>query len=248
MRHCRHGRSIDKLHAHDAVALTLVGSRPRIQTSANLLSHNLGSLHATLSAAQPLLISAHAYPLPSFPGRTREDLLGQLLRKKLQPPVEDWIEEGVKLAAPFEEDGFNGSHVNGTTNGAHTGLSVNELESLWEWAGPEGNRIARELGGEAFDDVFTLAEQEDGIENVVTGLRRKFFESDDEDDSDDKAKEEDMEIDTVDRRPDVVKAMYRPGIDETKPMMPLEDILRFVSQGKMPPTPGLAATRPGIAR
>lgn len=178
-------------------------------------------------------------------------MLGQLLRKKLQPPVEDWIEEGVKLAASFEEQGVNGNHVNGTTNGAHTGLSINELENLWEWAGPEGNRIARELGGDAFDDVFTLAEQEDGIENVVTGLRRKFFESDDEgeEDSDGKAKqEEEMEIDAVDRRPELVKAMYRPGIDETKPMMPLEDILRFVSQGRMPPSPGSTATRPGIAR
>ena len=228
--------------------LTLPPTRPSIQTSANLLSHNLGSLHATLSAAQPLLTSAHAYPLPSFPGRTREDLLGQLLRKKLQPPVEDWIEEGIKLAAPLDENRVNGGHVNSTTNGAHDGLSITDLESLWDWAGPEGNRIARELGGESFDDVFTLAEQEDGIENVVTGLRRKFWESDDEEEGDDKAKEEEMDIDTVDRRPDVVKAMYRPGIDETKPMMPLEDILRFVSQGKVPAAPGPAVTRPGIAR
>jgi len=188
-------------------------------------------------------VSAHAYPLPSFPGRTQEDLLGQLLRKKLQPPVEDWIEEGARLGAHIPSGLSNGHsdlvNGNGTTNGVHTSLSGKELEDLWNWAGPEGNRIAREIGDEAFNDVFTLAEQEEGIEDVVTGLRRKFWESDgeDEDDGEEKTKlkAEEMDLDVVDDRPDMVKMMHRPGIDESRPMMPLESLLRFVSQGRMPP-------------
>jgi len=113
-------------------------------------------------------------------------------------------------------------------------LSGKDIEAMWDWAGPEGNRIAREIGEEAFNDVFTLAEQEDGIENVHTGLQRKFWESDDEDEDDGKDKAEKMDVDVQDSRPDVVKKMQRSGIDEERPMLSLEAILRFTSTGAMP--------------
>lgn len=49
---------------------------------------------------------------------------------------------------------------------------------LWNWAGRAANELARqhEWGG-----AFTLAEREAGVENVVTGLRRKLIETDSED-------------------------------------------------------------------
>lgn len=51
---------------------------------------------------------------------------------------------------------------------------------LWNWAGRAANELARqhEWGGD-----FTLAEREAGVENVVTGLRRKLIDSDSEDGS-----------------------------------------------------------------
>lgn len=51
---------------------------------------------------------------------------------------------------------------------------------LWNWAGRAANELARqhEWGGD-----FTLAEREAGVENVVTGLRRKLVESDSEEGS-----------------------------------------------------------------
>lgn len=51
---------------------------------------------------------------------------------------------------------------------------------LWNWAGRAANELARqhEWGGD-----FTLAEREAGVENVVTGLRRKLVETDSEDGS-----------------------------------------------------------------
>jgi len=161
-----------------------------------------------------------------------------LLRKKLQPPVEDWIAGGVRLSAPLLKDEQNGELTNGTTNGIHKGLSGKELENLWNWAGPEGNRIAREVGDDAFNDVFTLAEQEDGIENVVTGLRRKFWESDDEEDEEagekTRVKPESMDVDVEDHRPEVVRIMHRPDIDSTRPMLSLDALLKFTSTGLMP--------------
>lgn len=194
-------------------------------------------MQATLSSAQPLLTSAHAYPLPSFPGRTQEDLLGQLLRKKLQPPVEDWIDEGVRHAAEskHESNGVSSASQVEQELGSQA-IGQGQLQELWEWAGPEGNRVARdEVGEEAFADVFTLAEQEDGIENVVTGLRRKFWESDAEDEGEeDEGVAEKMEVDVVDKRPEAVKRMQRTGLDETRAPMSLEAILRFVNSGVEP--------------
>ncbi|GAM89381.1 hypothetical protein ANO11243_074180 [Dothideomycetidae sp. 11243] len=215
-----------------------------IQNSANLLSHNLQSLHSTLNAAQPLLRAAHAYPLPSYPGRTQEHSLIMLMRKKLQPGVEDWIEDGARKGAQIQ--GAESTKLaNGTANGTSKTLGHQDLEELWNWAGPEGNRIARDIGDDAFADVFTLAEQEAGIEDVVTGLRRKFWESDDEDedmDGDAAGKEEAMEVDAPDTRPDIVKQMDRAGIDESKAMLPLEMILRFTNTGTLPPGASIAMT------
>ncbi|TKX21080.1 mediator of RNA polymerase II transcription subunit 8 [Elsinoe australis] len=207
-----------------------------IQNSANLLSHNLQSVHAVLMDAQPKLMAAHAYPLPSYPGRTQENSLVMLMRKKLQPPVEDWIEQGAKRGAQIA--GAQGpKQVNGTSNGIPKSLDQSELDDLWTWAGPEGNRIAREIGDEAFADVFTLAEQEDGIENVVTGLRRKFWESDDEDEEEEDAEDQpkSMDVDAPDTRPDIAKRMDRSRVDESRPMLPLETILKFTNTGTMPP-------------
>lgn len=60
---------------------------------------------------------------------------------------------------------------------------VNRFEAqleLWNWAGRAANELARqhEWGGD-----FTLAEREAGVENVVTGLRRKLVETDSEEGS-----------------------------------------------------------------
>ena len=221
-----------RLEAFNTYNIPLTIARSSIQNSTNLLSHNLQSLHATINAAQPLLTAAHAYPLPSFPGRTQEHSLVMLMRKKLQPPVEDWIDQGARNGQQLPGPKLS----NGTANGETKALNYEQMEELWNWAGPEGNRIAREIGDDAFADVFTLAEQEDGIENVVTGLRRKFWESDDEDEDEaDESKPEAMDVDVPDTRPEVVKRMDRAGVDESKPMLPLEMILKFTNTGQLPP-------------
>ena len=217
--------------------------RPSLQNSANLLYHNLDSLHKVLAGAQPLLANAHVYPLPSYPGRTQEDLLTQLLRKKLQPQVEDWIANGERHAAnnAIDLNHANGSSPNPTASPQP--MSTTQLTDLWEWAGREGNRIGAEMGQDAFDDVFTLEEHELGIETVVTGLRRKLWDSDDEDDEEEgeaqgKARDDkrpDMDVDMVDTIPEPVKALQRHNVDPSKPPMTIEHILRFALTAREPP-------------
>jgi mediator of RNA polymerase II transcription subunit 8 len=218
--------------------------RPSLQNSANLLYHNLDSLHKVLAGAQPLLANAHVYPLPSYPGRTQEDLLTQLLRKKLQPQVEDWIVNGERHAAnnAVEPLHTNGSSADPTPSEPHP-MSTTQLTDLWEWAGREGNRIARDMGADAFDDVFTLEEHEAGIETVVTGLRRKLWDSDDEDEDDEveaqgKTKDDkqlDMDVDMADIIPEPVKILQRHNVDPSKPPMSIEHILRFALTAREPP-------------
>lgn len=109
------------------------------------------------------MASLAVFPLPSYPGKTQEPLLGQLLRKKLEPGVEDWVVKGKEVAE----------------QGAREEKSRQDLLELWTWAGMAANELARghEWGGD-----FTQEEFDGGLENVVTGLRRQLnWEEEDED-------------------------------------------------------------------
>ena len=136
-------------------------SRSSLHSLSQIISQNLTSVSAHLNTHAPLLSSLVAYPLPSYPGREQEPVLNQLLRKKFEPRVEDWVEEGRTAGEEvLKEDGGRGGE---------------EITELWEWAGVAANEQARrhEWGGD-----YTLEETEGGIENVITGLRDE--ESDDE--------------------------------------------------------------------
>ena len=136
-------------------------SRSSLHSLSQIISQNLASVSAHLNTHAPLLSSLVAYRLPSYPGREQEPVLNQLLRKKFEPRVEDWVEEGRTVGEEvLKEDGGRGGE---------------EITELWEWAGVAANEEARkhEWGGD-----YTLEEIEGGIENVVTGLRDE--ESDDE--------------------------------------------------------------------
>lgn len=108
------------------------------------------------------------YPSTNYPGRTQEGLLGQLLRKKLEPQVETSVEEGRAI-----EEGARGG-----------GGEEEDVEKLWAW-GKEwfGQRVATYILEEAGDN-YTVEEREMGIENVNVGLRRRFDEESDEEEED----------------------------------------------------------------
>lgn len=173
-----------------------------------------------------------AYPLPSFPGRTQENLLGQLLRKKLEPDVEEWVERGRATAteATRIDDGD---------------LKEDDLLSLWEWAGMAANEQARKhtWGGE-----FTLEEREMGTENVDTGLRRKHEESGDEVSDDDvepmgdsNPDGEEMEVVRVRRKSGAAGVEFDVTMDREhipsaalSRALPMDDIFRFMMTGAEP--------------
>lgn len=125
---------------------------------------------------------------------------------------------------------------------------------LWNWAGRAANELARqhEWGGD-----FTLAEREAGVENVVTGLRRKLIDSDSEEEGSSESDEDDikMEDDALEWGDDKMKKKMQKhetkeeeeeeeegkddvdmkDADVTRDPLPLEQVLKFVMTGEMPP-------------
>jgi hypothetical protein len=132
-------------------------------------------------AKSQFLKQAHIHPTSQYPAQA-EDILNILLRKRLAPEAETWLDHGVKVGQSLEtqtdSDG-DGHMVEGEV------AEKVDWEKLWEWAGPAENSIALEI----FPEL--------AVEEEPTALRKEK---------------------------ESVK-------EETKPMMALDDILRFTSSG-----------------
>ncbi|RAH74172.1 RNA polymerase II mediator complex subunit MED8 [Aspergillus aculeatinus CBS 121060] len=249
-----------------------------LQSQATIISNNLLTISDHLSDNRDLLATLVAYPSPSYPSRNPANTvaLEQLLRTKLDPRVEDWVARGRKaggsLAAaspPFVPgnlggagNGYGGSAVAAAAAAAGAAGNDNGLDDLgalaelWDWAPVEANQEARRRN---WGGNFTLEEREQGVGNVVTGLRR-VLEDDDDDDSESEEGEsgeeegegepDEMEIVGVRRKSGVgqglefdiapvsataASAPHAPGQQKgVAPVVPLDEILRFMTVGMMP--------------
>ena len=169
-----------------------------------------------------------AYPLPQYPS-SQALLLEHLLRTKLEPEAEEWVEKGHELAQEH------------STTGRHAGLSQSDQDELWQWAPVAANDEIRKQnwGGD-----YTMAEKQSGIENVETGLTRELQEPPDPDEQDDNEGVEESDEDEGDEE-DVVEIRRKtnaPGLEfdvatvkRSTPQMPLENIFRFMATGSMAP-------------
>lgn len=174
---------------------------PTVAHQSNIINGRLSALLDAFSKNQQLLNQAHPYPLPTFPGRTHENMATQLTRKKMVPWVEDWIADGVKHAAGPDAE-VTDNEV-GLKLAGEGGLTGEQVEELWDWAGPAGGRIGRE--------VLTAEDDDEGEED----------EEDEEEDEE--GAMEGVEGAGTEKKTETVAPI--------RPMMPLEDILRFVSTG-----------------
>ena len=191
-----------------------------------------------LAKHQNLYASTVAFPLPSFPGRTQEIVLQQLLRTRLEPFVDDWFERGETVAQDIL--GPNISDKQG-----------DELQQLWEWA-PIG--ASEEGHRQKWGADYTLAEIQSGIEKVVTGLRRTLQvpqedsdeEEDDEeeeeeeeveDDNNDESEVEDVEMTEVVEKTNIANSGRSSAVTATATSKPLalDSIFRFMMTGAIPP-------------
>ncbi|KAK5788747.1 hypothetical protein VI817_009705 [Penicillium citrinum] len=207
-----------------------------LQSQASIISNNLISVSEQLSDHRELLSTLVAYPGPEYPGRTQSNTLEQLLRTKLDPRVEDWVERGRVAGTEHPPDSLATANPSLAIQAGQKQLSEAELAELWEWAPIEANEEARRRN---WGGNFTHEEREMGIQNVVTGLRRQLEddEGDEEDEEGDEDEgEEEMEIVGVHRKSggngveyDIAPHHAHP----VQPVVPLGDILRFMTTGRM---------------
>lgn len=126
------------------------------------------------------------HPSTNFPGRTQENILFQLLRKKPEPDVAASLDEGRKTYAEID-DALKGEVNLGTGAEDDEDEELSPMNQRWAaldaWIGKRAQRFIEE----EFPEDFTAEELDQGIENVRTGLRRKFeeYEEEDEEDEDD---------------------------------------------------------------
>lgn len=174
------------------------------------------------------------HPSTNFPGRTQENVLLQLLRKKPEPDVEAAMEEGVKALASMP---FPGRAQSSTTTTTANGDKEKEdaLENIWTATRQMcQERIAEYVMNEE-SDSYTAEERELGIENVRTGLQRNL-DDDSEDDEDDMDIDDgaggnaDVDLMIIDRPPPPpAPAISTQEVDGATP----EVVLRIATRGSL---------------
>lgn len=166
------GRLAQLSSSIQSLKMDLIKSNPlpppsSLQASAQILQRNLQTVLDSLSENSDILTRMAIHPSTNYPGRTQENVLTQLLRKKLEPDVEELVADGrdtARLATP---------------------AGIEDLQDIWhelrEWT---HGRIAEYVRDEA-GDVYTAEERAAGTESVRTGLRRDVEDEDESDDEED---------------------------------------------------------------
>ena len=156
-------------------SLTRRPNRDSLHASAQILHRNLATVLECLSENAELFTRIAIHPSTNFPGRAQEGVLTQLLRKKLEPDVEELVEQGRETAQRATPQGLAA------------------LQAIWDelraWT---QTRIADYVRDEA-GDAYTKEERARGTETVRTGLRRDIEDDEDEDEEDDEEEEEEEE-------------------------------------------------------
>ncbi|KAI0184194.1 choline sulfatase [Xylaria flabelliformis] len=158
-----------------------------LQASADILNHNIAAIHEIMAQNNDLFSRIAIHPSTNFPGRTQENVLLQLLRKKPEPEVEAAMEEGSKALANMP---FPGQTQFGTVN--QNKEKEDALENIWTAAREVCQERITEYVVTEESDSYTAEEREMGIENVRTGLQRSL------DDESEEEEDDDMDMDEAD--------------------------------------------------
>ncbi|KAK3341272.1 mediator complex, subunit Med8 [Lasiosphaeria hispida] len=235
-------------------------SRESLQASAAILLQNVNSIQDIASENAELFQRIAIHPSTNFPGRTQEQILLHLLRKKLEPDIESWVEEArdtaraagldaSKLGSGFTDD--NNEDAGGYGLEQEGEVPPDAFNEQWadiRDACDEG--IMNYIQNQA-SEPYTIAEQEVGTRNVRTGLKRSLEDESDEDEEDEDESDEEMggagKAGGAGVPAPVPGYGQQPGMPgQAKPlgMLP-EQVLWFAARGdlNMPPNIDLESTR-----
>ncbi|KAK0748023.1 mediator of RNA polymerase II transcription complex subunit 8-domain-containing protein [Apiosordaria backusii] len=207
--------SLNLSNAHRNMALTYpLPSRESLQASAAIIQTSLRSLQSILSENTELFQRIAVHPSTNFPGRTQLDFLSSMLRKKPEPEIETKMELALEKA---RQSGIDASTLVSKRRGGGRDMDDDDDEDN-DYG--EGDDAGDEPTNEQWADClyifegslrdyiqvqeqksYTVEEQEMGVENVRTGLRRNLLEeeseSEDEEDEEEEEEEGDGDEDLV---------------------------------------------------
>ncbi|KAL7620837.1 mediator of RNA polymerase II transcription subunit 8 [Parahypoxylon ruwenzoriense] len=202
-----------------------------LQASADILQHNLRMLLDITSQHNELFSRIAVHPSTNFPGRTQENILLQLLRKKPEPDIATAMDEGRKTIAGLTS---TANPSQGAVDGAAASIEgaaveepVKELEDKWVEANNFLQHRILEYLSDEDNDPYTQEERDMGIENVRTGLRRPLDEDEDEEEEEEEERDDDVMV--IDRPPPPpAPAVVSQEVEGTT----VENIMRFASRGE----------------
>ncbi|KAK3077049.1 hypothetical protein LTS18_011348 [Coniosporium uncinatum] len=192
-----------------------------LTTTVSLLYTQLLALMNTLRSEEvkEQLGYMHPHPLPGYPVQQHAVILQELLRRKMGVEGERWVEEGRRagesvgmLEADYQDAGGE-VDVDADDAGKTRALSVEQLRELWQWAAPAQNEVARQV-------IFGEDEDE---------------EEEGEDEEDEAGEDEGGDEVMEDVGSAAAKKANMVPATPARPMMKLDDVLRFVSTGREPP-------------
>lgn len=99
------------------------------------------------------LHAAHAFPTSTFPFH-QENIVGNLLRKRLEPDVSSWADRARIKGALLEREGAGN-------------MPLRDWVTLWDWAAPEANEVIRQVLLKEPEDEDEDDEDEDETVNKM---------------------------------------------------------------------------------
>ncbi|KAH8197298.1 hypothetical protein TruAng_008542 [Truncatella angustata] len=153
-----------------------------LQASADILQQNMRSLLSVISNNEELFTQLAIHPSTNFPGRTQENILLQLLRKKPEPDVAASLDSGRKTYNEMDDAMKGDAKLIGGRDDDEEDEDLSPMNQRWASLDAYIGKRAQRFIEEEFPEDFTAEELDQGIENVRTGLRRKFEEYEEEDD------------------------------------------------------------------
>ena len=211
-----------------------------LQASAAILQQNIRTIQELITENSSLFNRLAVHPSTNFPGRTQEHILLSLLRKKLEPEVESWVEEAretaraagldeSKLAAGVRERGEH-DYDDEDTYGMDQDDDVPSDPFNEQWADMRDafQQTLQQYVTVQVKKKYTVEEQAMGIENVRTGLRQTLEESDDEEDEDEEEEEEEGEEEET-----AAPGVGGPGAAGGEPVLEPEHLFCLAAKGNL---------------
>ncbi|KAK3904751.1 mediator of RNA polymerase II transcription subunit 8 [Staphylotrichum tortipilum] len=175
-------------------------SRDSLQASVAILQQNIRTLQELATENAGLFQRLAVHPSTNFPGRTQEHILLSLLRKKLEPDVESWVEEAretahvagldaSKLSAGMRERGEHDYDDEDTYGMDEDDAPSDPFTEQWADMHDIFMQSLQQYVTVQVKKKYTVEEQAMGVENVRTGLRQPLVDSDDEEDEDEEEDE-----------------------------------------------------------